>query len=140
VHDRSSGHRSSDLYETAPGSHPVHRGWACWSPCSTHYALGMRHTSRRRAARDPLAPINAPTWLVIRSATGFVVESTELAPGVDPRSVLRAVRETRISDGWTAQEIGASCSFFFVARGDLRLMIAIEHRPPRDPLTCTECG
>jgi len=40
--------------------------------------------------------------------------------------MLRAALETRISDGWTAQETGASCSFFFAARGDVRLMIAIE--------------
>jgi len=93
----------------------------------------MRHTSCRRSAPDPLAPVNAPTWLVVRSAAGFVVESTELASRADLRSVLTAARETRISDGWAAQEIGVSYSFFFAARGDLRLMIAIERQPPRDP-------
>ena len=100
----------------------------------------MRHTNGRRSAPDPLAPVDAPTWLVVRSATGFVVESTELAPGADLRSVLTTARETRISDGWAAQQIGASCSFFFAARGDVRLMVAIERQPPRDPLTCPECG
>ena len=56
------------------------------------------------------------------------------------RTILAAARETRISNGWAAQEIGASCGFFFAACGDLRLMIAIERQPPRDPLTCLECG
>jgi len=99
----------------------------------------MRHTRRRRSA-SALAPVNAPTWLVVRSATGFVVECTELALGADLRSVLTAARQARVSDGWAAQEIGAWCSFFFAARGDARLMIAIERQPPRDPLTCLECG
>ena len=100
----------------------------------------MRHTSRKRAAPDPLAPVNAPTWLVVRNGVGFVLETTELAPGADLRSVLMAAREARISAGWSAQEIGASCAFFFATRGGVRLMLAIERQPPRNPLTCRECG
>ena len=100
----------------------------------------MRHTSRRRAAPDPLAPVNAPTWLVVRNGVGFVQEATELAPGCDLRAVLIAAREKRICSGWIAQEIGPSCSFFFASRDGVRLMIAIERQVPRDPLVCSHCG
>jgi len=58
----------------------------------------------------------------------------------DRRTMLAAARETRIYDGWAAQEIGASCSFFFAARGGVRLMIAIERQTPLDPLRGPECG
>src|SRR5579884_1157299 len=94
----------------------------------------MRHTSRRRSAPDPLAPVNAPTWLVVRDAVGFVLEVAELAPGADLRSVLSTARERRLAAGWVAQEIGSACAFFFTARGGARLMVAIERQPPRDPL------
>jgi len=100
----------------------------------------MRPTSRRRSAPDRLAPVNAPTWLVVHNAIGFVLESSNLAPGAELRSALTAARRARIAAGWTADEIGPSCAFFFAARGGVRLMIAIERQPPRDPLTCRECG
>jgi hypothetical protein len=100
----------------------------------------MRHTSRKRSAPDALAPVNAPTWLVVRNGAGFVLEATELAPGADLRSTLTAARETRISSGWAAQEIGSACGFFFLAKGRVRLMIAIERQAPRDPLACPDCG
>ncbi len=99
----------------------------------------MRHTSRKRAAPDPLAPVDAPTWLVVRNGVGFVLEASELL-GADLRSVLAAARETRISVGWAAEEICTLCAFFFTTRDGVRLMIGIERRPPRDRLTCRECG
>jgi hypothetical protein len=83
--------------EIAPASHPVHRGWACGSMRSRRYAPAMRHTNRTRSAPEPLAALNAPTWLAVRSAVGFVVDATELAPGADLRSMLTAAREARIS-------------------------------------------
>jgi hypothetical protein len=98
----------------------------------------MRHTSRRRSAPDPLAPVNAPTWLVVRNGVGFVLEATELTPGADLRSVLTAAREARIADGWEAQEIGASCAFFFAVRDGVRFMIAIERWLARAPILLRE--
>ena len=43
---------------------------------------------RKMLRTPPLAPVNAPTWLVVRRATGLVLESTELGPGTDLGSVL----------------------------------------------------
>jgi hypothetical protein len=48
----------------------------------------MRHTSRRRQSYDPLAPIDAATWLVVRDQMSFVLECTELAYKSDLRAVL----------------------------------------------------
>lgn len=97
--------------------------------------VGMRHTSRKRSAPDPLGLVNAPTWLVVRDRTGFVTESTELAPRTDLRAMLKAARNARIATGWAADDIGASCSFFFAARGDMRVLVGVERMPPRDPLS-----
>jgi DNA-binding transcriptional LysR family regulator len=36
----------------------------------------MRHTSRKRSAPDPLAPVNATTWLVVRNRLGFIEGTT----------------------------------------------------------------
>jgi len=63
----------------------------------------MRHVSRKRASPDPLASVNAVTWLVVRNALSRVIEFTELAPLADLRSVLNAAREARIADGVDAR-------------------------------------
>ena len=94
----------------------------------------MRHTSRKRSAPDPLAPITAPTWLAVRNRLGFVIESIELTPGADLRAVLTAARDTRTATGWAAEPIGPSCGFFFASRDGERILVGIERQIPRSPL------
>lgn len=96
-------------------------------------ALAMRrghHT--RRSAPDPLAPIDAPTWLVVRDMCGQLLESTELAPRAEQRAILAAAREARIADGWKADEIGPRCSQFFATLAGERVMVGIERDPARE--------
>ena len=100
----------------------------------------MRHTSRKRSRYDPLRPLNEPTWLVVRSQTGFVLDSHKLAPGADLRAILMAARDTRIARGWMADDIGVCCSFFFSRLGSERVITGIERIPPQDPLGCPDCG
>ena len=90
----------------------------------------MRHGSRKRASPDPLAPVNAVTWLVVRDALSQVLEFTELAPLADLRAVLSAARDARITDGWAAEEIGPRCAFFFASRDGERILVGIERREP----------
>lgn len=92
----------------------------------------MRHGHHtRRSAPDPLAPIDAPTWLVVRDMCGQLRERTELVPRADQRAILAAAREARIADGWLADEVGPRCSQFFAARGGERVMVGIERDPGR---------
>lgn len=94
--------------------------------------LGMRHGHHtRRSAPDPLAPIDAPTWLVVRDMCGATLERTELPPRADQRAVLSAAREARIAEGWRADEIRPRCAFFFAARGGERVMVGIERQLSR---------
>jgi hypothetical protein len=94
----------------------------------------MRHTSRKRSLPDPLAPVGAPIWLVVRDAVNTVIESTELAPETDLRVALTAAREARIAAGWTADDIGPACGFFFASRDGARVRVAVESTAPRSPL------
>ena len=95
-------------------------------------AHGMRHGHHtRRSAPDPLAPIDAPTWLVVRDMCGQLLQRTELAPRADQRAILAAAREARIANGWLADEIGPRCSQFFATRGGERVMVGIERDPGR---------
>jgi hypothetical protein len=94
----------------------------------------MRHTSRRRSLPDPLAKVDAPTWLVVRDKVNAVIESTELVPGTDLRAVLTRAREARIADGWLADDIGPACGFFFASRNGNRVRVAVEGAAPRRPL------
>jgi len=100
----------------------------------------MRHSSRRRSAPDPLAPVNATTWLVVRNRLGFILESLELTAQTDLRATLTAARDARITSGWEADEICHVCSFFFASRGGDRVLVGIERREPRDPISCRSCG
>lgn len=87
----------------------------------------MRHGHHtRRSAPDPLAAIDAPTWLVVRDMCGQLLQRTELAPRADQRTILAAAREARIADGWLADEVGPRCSQFFATRGGERVMVGIE--------------
>lgn len=95
-------------------------------------ADGMRHGHHtRRSVPNPLAPINAPTWLVVRNMCGQLLERTELRPLVDQRAILAVARAARIAAGWKADEIGSRCSQFFATRGDERIVVGIEHEPTR---------
>lgn len=90
----------------------------------------MRHGHHtRRSAPDPLAAIDAPTWLVVRDMCSRLVERTGLPPRADQRAILAAAREARIADGWQADEIGPRCSHFFATRGGERVMVGIEREP-----------
>ena len=93
----------------------------------------MRHTSRKRSSPDPLAPVNAPSWLVVRDRVGCVLESAELPARADLRAVLTAARDARIADGWLAEDIGPVCSFFFASRDGRRVLVGIERIPPGVP-------
>ena len=92
----------------------------------------MRHTSRRRSEPDPLAPISAPTWLVVREIRD-PLEVTPLAPMADLRNILTAAREARIAAGWDAETIGRACAFFFCAKDGKRVRVGIERRDPAEP-------
>lgn len=92
----------------------------------------MRHGHhRRRAAVDPLAPINSPVWLVTRDMCGQLLEVTELLPLEDLRAALTAARNARAADGWQVDEIGVRCSQFFALRAGERIMVGIERDPTR---------
>jgi hypothetical protein len=69
----------------------------------------------------------------VRNALSQVIGFTELAPLSDLRRVLNAAREARIADGWTPEEIGPSCAFFFATRERERILVTIERRDPRGP-------
>lgn len=91
----------------------------------------MRHGHHTRRHRpDPLAPIDQPTWLVVRDGLNTALAATELAPGADLRAVLEAARSERIAAGWKAEPIGQCVSFVFATRDGERVMVSIEHRPP----------
>lgn len=92
----------------------------------------MRHGHyTRRSAPDPLAPLDAPTWLVVRDMCGQLIERTELPPGGDQRAILAVARKARIAAGWLADDVGPRCSQFFATRGGERLMVGIEREPMR---------
>jgi len=96
----------------------------------------MRHTSRKRQLPDPLAPVEAATWLVVRDRVGRVLEGTELEHRTDLRAVLTAARHERIASGWAAEDIGAVCSFFFASRAGERVLVGIERLPPLSRASC----
>lgn len=98
-----------------------------WSSCDPRGVRHGHHT--RRAAPDPLAPIDGPTWLVVRDACGQLLESTELPPLADQRAILAAAREARIAEGRRPDEIGVRCSQFFATRDGERIMVGIERNP-----------
>ena len=92
----------------------------------------MRHGHHtRRAVPDPLAPIDAPTWLAVRDECSRLLELTELPPRTDQRAALVAARDARIVDGWQAGDIGPQCAFFFASRAGERVMVCIERDPGR---------
>lgn len=97
------------------------------NPRGVHHG---HHT--RRSAPDPLAPLDAPTWLVVRDMCGQLLERVELPPRADQRAALVAAREARIADGWQTDEIGPRCSQFFTTRAGERIVVGIERDPTRE--------
>ena len=94
---------------------------------------GMQHGHHtRRSAPDPLAPIDAPAWLVVRDMCGQLLAIAELPPRVNQRAALVAAREARIADGWQADEIGPRCAQFFAVRDGERIVVGIERDPTRE--------
>lgn len=92
----------------------------------------MRHGHHtKRSAPDPLAPIDAPAWLVVRDMCGQLLAIAELPRRADQRAALMATREARIADGWQADEIGPRCSQFFASRAGERIVVGIERDPMR---------
>ena len=79
-----------------------------------------------KGIRDSLVAVDAYRWLVIRDRYSMVMECQRLRPLADLRAALRAERERRVREGWTAGEIPRNCSFFFCDRQEERVCIAIE--------------
>jgi hypothetical protein len=86
---------------------------------------------RRRNTPDPLAPVNAPTWLVVRDALNRPLEFTALAPGADRRAILIQARADRAAAGWAVEDIGNHCAFFFCSRDAERVRVGTEMLEPR---------
>jgi hypothetical protein len=88
---------------------------------------------RRRTRPDPLQPVPAPAWLVVRNQCSQVIDSRRLEPSADLRSILVAAHAERIASGWCADDIGDRIGFFFCKRESERLLVSIEFRPPQSP-------
>lgn len=89
--------------------------------------------NRRRRNVDPLLPIRQVCWLVTRDKLSNVIEFTEVAVGTDLRATLTAERARYVADGWTADDIGRCCSFFFATRAGERVEVGINRHDPRLP-------
>jgi hypothetical protein len=84
----------------------------------------------RRQRPDPLLPVNALRWLVVRNHLSQAIECEQLQPMTDLRATLEQERDERRLDGWTVEEIPKSGAFFFCALDDERCCIAIESYAP----------
>jgi hypothetical protein len=88
---------------------------------------------RRNRPTDPLQPLQIPTYLVARNMCRQLLEWREIAPGVDLRATLEAVRADRMAAGWICDDIGAVCSFFFAELAGERVQVGIERYDPDGP-------
>ena len=84
----------------------------------------------RRPRPDPLAPVNAPRWLVVRDELSQPVEALTLAPLTDLRAALLEEREARAHEGWQVDEVAPRVAFFFCTRDGSRLCVRIEAFAP----------
>ena len=81
---------------------------------------------RHKGAHDPLVPVAAHRWLVIRDGYSRVVEYSEIEPLTDLRVVLSEEQERRRRAGWQDCDMPPRCAFFFCDRDGERLCIGIE--------------
>jgi hypothetical protein len=88
---------------------------------------------RRNRPPDPLRPLPVATWLVVRDMSRRPLEWRRLAAGLELRAILGSVRDERMSAGWTCDDIGPLCNFFFAERGGKRLFIGVERYDPAGP-------
>ena len=79
----------------------------------------------RRSTFDPLQPslIQTPTWLVVRTMTGMVVETREIPAGADLRRLFVATLLEWMDDGWQLGEFSSVAPTFFCTRGSKRRMV-----------------
>jgi hypothetical protein len=88
---------------------------------------------RRRRPEDPLLPLPQPTWLVVRNKHRQALEWHRLAAGADLRAILNYERDRRAAAGWTCEDIGYVCSFFFAVRNGERVQVTVERYDPDGP-------
>ena len=88
---------------------------------------------RRNRSVDPLLPLPQPTWLVVRDQHSLALEWRRLHPGADRRAILGYERDQRVAAGWTCDDIGRACTFFFAERGGVRLFVGVERYDPAGP-------
>lgn len=87
----------------------------------------------RRTTYDPLQPLNAPTWLVVRDPLNTLLSSTELPPNADLRSIMITEQAIRLREGWELEEHGLNASIFFCHRGNERISVSISRSDPALP-------
>jgi hypothetical protein len=81
----------------------------------------------------PTDPLQQPTWLVVRNKHRQALEWRRLARGADLRAILNYERDQRMAAGWTCDDIGRHCSFFFAGRSRERIQVSIERYDPAGP-------
>jgi hypothetical protein len=87
----------------------------------------------RRNRPDPLEPLQVPTWLVVRNRHRAPLEWRRLAARADLRAILEASKAERIAAGWTCDDIGPRCGFYFCELAGERLQVGIERYDPDGP-------
>jgi hypothetical protein len=91
--------------------------------------------NRRRSVPDPLKPLAQRTWLITSDMLRNRLDIRELPPHADLLKILSEARELKITEGWSCDEIGRCCSFFFAIRGGVRIEVGIQQHDPAVPLT-----
>jgi hypothetical protein len=86
---------------------------------------------RRRSLFDPFASTAERRWLVVRNQHGAIVESREIAAGVDLKRLFIASMLEWIDGGWTVCEFSSASAAFFCTGVTERCMVAIEAEEPR---------
>lgn len=67
----------------------------------------------RRARPDPLMPVDAPRWIVLRDDLSRAVESMGLPRLTDLRAALLDERDAREREGWQVEDVPPAAAFFF---------------------------
>jgi len=85
---------------------------------------------RGRALPDPLAPVNARRWLVVRNRFSQPVAARAIAALAELRAELQSERERREREGWITEPTPAAGAFFFCSRNGERECVGIECHAP----------